>query len=203
MTILRSLNFANFAFVIGFIKLSSYIRQWRETTAPTHHHIILNESTGDKIEIPRHGCIDNKCLTSLLTMISAFPAAAKAKYLSSLGSRHSRTISVGSTRSAAMIAISRIDCRRPMETNRSNLGRDKTSRYSASTSAETINRFGAVIARSNARSGLLSALSAAETKLDASNTTINPAAQPAKPPAPRRYRRPSARSNALPAWPRR
>src|SRR5205085_134393 len=56
-----------------------------------------------------------------------------AKYLSSIGSRHSRTVSVGSIRSAATTTMSRIRWRRSTETKRSNFGRKITSRYSSST----------------------------------------------------------------------
>ena len=64
------------------------------------------------MRIPRHGSIESKWRASLLTITSALPAAARAKYLSSFGSWHSRTASVGSIRSAATTTMSRIRLRR-------------------------------------------------------------------------------------------
>src|SRR6266851_3303723 len=112
-------------------------------------------------------------------MTSALPAAASAKYLSSFGSWHSRTVSVGSIRSAATTTMSRTRWRRSTETKRSNFGRKITSRYSSSTSCDRISRLGGSTARNRARSGRLFALRAAETKVEASMTTIKPAALPA------------------------
>jgi hypothetical protein len=71
---------------------------------------------------------------------------------------------------------------RSMETYRSNFGRKMTSRYSSSTSCESNNRLGSFTARKSARSGMLSTFRAAETKVDASTTTIKCCVLLAKPP---------------------
>src|SRR6185312_7876876 len=97
--------------------------------------------------MPRQGCIDNRWWTSLLTMTAALPASASARYLSSLGSRHSRTAAGRSIRSAATTMRSRMRWRCSMETYRSNFLRKRTSRYSSSTSCESRSRLGSFTAR--------------------------------------------------------
>src|SRR5207248_10028289 len=123
---------------------------------------------GNRMRIPRHGSIESRWRASLLTITSALPAAARAKYLSSFGSWHSRTASVGSIRSRQRRQCRESACAASTETKRSNLGRKMTSRYSFSTSCERISRLGGSTARNKARSGGLSALRAPDTKDEAS-----------------------------------
>jgi energy-coupling factor transporter ATP-binding protein EcfA2 len=110
---------------------------------------------------------------------------------------------VGSILSAATATMSRIRCRRSMETYRSNFGRKMTSRYSSSTSCESNSLLASFTARNSARSGMLSTFRAAETRVDASTTKIKFCVRLAKPPARRQFLRQSAHARALPPLPHR
>jgi hypothetical protein len=139
------------------------------------------KSAGERIEIPRQGFIESRCRTSLLTMMSAPPAAASARLLGVLGV------------AALLDGLSRFDPLRrddhdvedPLAAldshERSNFGRKMTSRNSSSTACERSSLLGALTARSNACSGTLFALRAAETKVEASRTTLKLCSLPAMP----------------------
>ena len=88
----------------------------------------------------------------------------------------------------------------PRRSGRTSGGRSP-SRYSFSASCERISRLGGSTARNKARSGRLSALTAAETKVEASMTTIKSAALPAIHPVRHRSLCLLGHARALRAWP--
>src|SRR5690242_14973187 len=109
--------------------------------------------------------------SSLDTMMDAPAASASSRYLLSFMSRQSVTWSAGSNIRAAAPRISRMRPRVASVIYLWNFARCRTSRISVSTARER-QMVSCVRARSNARSGIESALSAAPTIELASKTTF-------------------------------
>src|SRR6266446_8060235 len=120
--------------------------------------------------MPRQGSRISRS-SSLDTMMDAPAANASSRYLLAFGSRQSVTGSIGSNITAASPRMSRMRPRVASEIYLWNFGRCRTSRISLSTAGDR-QMVSCDRARSNARSGIETSLSAAPTTELASKTTF-------------------------------